>query len=52
MTQRNAALVEQLNTALTQTESQAAELDMVVTSFVVGPRMPEPVDPIRIGYAA
>lgn len=35
MTQRNAALVEQLNTALTQTGGQAAELDEVVKSFVL-----------------
>ena len=36
MTQRNAALVEQLNTALAQTGGQASELDGVVRSFVVG----------------
>lgn len=40
MTQRNAALVRQLNAALTQTERQAAELDGVVKSFAVGRHAP------------
>ncbi|MBN9317328.1 MAG: globin-coupled sensor protein [Devosia sp.] len=35
MTQHNAALVEQINGALSQTEQQAAELDMVVDVFTV-----------------
>ena len=35
MTQHNAALVEQINGAIEQTEQQAAELDMVVDQFTV-----------------
>jgi methyl-accepting chemotaxis protein len=35
MTQHNAALVEQINGAIEQTEQQAAELDMVVDVFTV-----------------
>jgi len=35
MTQHNAALVEQINGAIEQTEAQAAELDMVVDQFTV-----------------
>ncbi|RYE48246.1 MAG: globin-coupled sensor protein [Hyphomicrobiales bacterium] len=35
MTQHNAALVEELNGAIEQTEQQAAELDMVVDQFTV-----------------
>jgi methyl-accepting chemotaxis protein len=36
MTQQNAALVEQINAAIEQTESQAAELDGLVLQFVMG----------------
>lgn len=36
MTQHNAALVEQTNAAIEQTESQAGELDQVVGLFVIG----------------
>jgi methyl-accepting chemotaxis protein len=35
MTQHNAALVEQINGAIEQTEQQAAELDMLVDQFTV-----------------
>ncbi len=35
MTQHNAALVEETNAAIEQTESQANELDMIVDQFVV-----------------
>ncbi|MGV8855808.1 MAG: methyl-accepting chemotaxis protein [Devosia sp.] len=35
MTQHNAALVEQTNAAIEQTEAQASELDMIVDRFVV-----------------
>jgi methyl-accepting chemotaxis protein len=40
MTQHNAALVEETNAAIEQTESQANELDRIVEVFVVegGPR--------------
>lgn len=40
MTQHNAALVEQINTAIEQTESQASDLDNVVDVFIVKPRIP------------
>jgi methyl-accepting chemotaxis protein len=36
MTQHNAALVEQTNAAIEQTEAQAGELDRVVGGFVIG----------------
>ena len=35
MTQHNAALVEQTNAAIEQTEGQAAELDRIVTVFTL-----------------
>ena len=35
MTQHNAALVEETNAAIEQTEAQASELDMIVDQFVV-----------------
>jgi methyl-accepting chemotaxis protein len=35
MTQHNAALVEETNAAIEQTESQAVELDKIVSVFVV-----------------
>ncbi|MGV8953175.1 MAG: methyl-accepting chemotaxis protein [Cypionkella sp.] len=38
MTQHNAALVEQINAAIEQTESQASELDNVVDVFIVSSR--------------
>jgi methyl-accepting chemotaxis protein len=42
MTQHNAALVEQTNAAIEQTESQAAELDRVVDIFTVDESRVEP----------
>ncbi len=38
MTQHNAALVEETNAAIEQTESQASELDRIVETFVVDER--------------
>jgi len=35
MTQHNAALVQQTNASIEQTESQAGELDMIVDTFSV-----------------
>jgi methyl-accepting chemotaxis protein len=40
MTQHNAALVEQTNAAIEQTEGQAIELDRIVDVFVVGSHEP------------
>lgn len=40
MTQQNAALVEQINAAIEQTEGQAAELDGLVMQFVMGRNTP------------
>jgi methyl-accepting chemotaxis protein len=36
MTQHNAALVEETNAAIEQTEAQAADLDKVVANFTLG----------------
>jgi methyl-accepting chemotaxis protein len=51
MTQHNAALVEQTNAAIEQTEAQASELDKVVAVFAVGergrPRKPGQVQQLR-----
>lgn len=52
MTHRNAALVEQLNTALAQTGEQAAELDEVVQSFTLAQPGPDRVEPRRAEHAA
>ena len=38
MTQHNAALVEETNAAIEQTEAQATELDRIVDIFVVSRR--------------
>jgi hypothetical protein len=38
MTQHNAALVEQTNAAIEQTEAQASELDKVVATFTIAER--------------
>ena len=35
MTQQNAALVEEINASIEQTEAQAAELDGLVAQFVI-----------------
>ena len=40
MTQHNAALVEQTNAAIEQTESQASELDLVVATFTLEGKSP------------
>jgi methyl-accepting chemotaxis protein len=40
MTQHNAALVEQTNAAIEQTEAQAQTLDQIVDIFVIG-EMPQ-----------
>jgi methyl-accepting chemotaxis protein len=42
MTQHNAALVEQTNAAIEQTEAQASELDRIVEVFRVAEKAPEP----------
>jgi methyl-accepting chemotaxis protein len=39
MTQHNAALVEQINAALSQTEAQASELDRIVDFFAIDDRV-------------
>jgi methyl-accepting chemotaxis protein len=54
MTQHNAALVEETNAAIEQTEAQAAELDGLVDVFRVEPLKPEPVAvrPMRKGAPA
>ncbi|MBU1335272.1 MAG: HAMP domain-containing protein [Alphaproteobacteria bacterium] len=41
MTQHNAALVEQTNAAIEQTEAQANELDRVIGAFTLGSTAPE-----------
>jgi methyl-accepting chemotaxis protein len=46
MTQHNAALVEEINAAIEQTEGQASELDRIVEVFVVG-EPPRAVAPTR-----
>jgi len=43
MTQHNAALVEEINAAIEQTEAQATELDRVVDIFAIG----EPAAPVQ-----
>ncbi|MET3899159.1 methyl-accepting chemotaxis protein [Devosia sp. UYZn731] len=51
MTQHNAALVEQTNAAIEQTEAQASELDRVVDIFTLADEAPaaraRPVAPVR-----
>jgi len=45
MTQHNAALVEEINASIEQTEAQASELDRIVDIFAIGPVVqlhPEP----------
>ncbi|QQR39339.1 methyl-accepting chemotaxis protein [Devosia rhizoryzae] len=42
MTQHNAALVEQTNAAIEQTEAQAGELDRIVEVFRIAAQKPEP----------
>ena len=43
MTQHNAALVEETNAAIEQTEAQARELDQIVEVFIVDGAAPNPV---------
>jgi methyl-accepting chemotaxis protein len=45
MTQHNAALVEETNAAIEQTEAQASELDRIVAVFTVGKA--EMVSPVQ-----
>ena len=45
-------VVEQLNAALAQTESQAAELDDVVKSFVLGRMASDRAELLRAEHAA
>jgi methyl-accepting chemotaxis protein len=59
MTQHNAALVEETNAAIEQTEAQAAELDKIVEVFTVeaaptapAPAKPEPRHKSRVKQAA
>jgi methyl-accepting chemotaxis protein len=40
MTQHNAALVEETNAAIEQTEAQAAELDRLIGGFTLSQREP------------
>jgi methyl-accepting chemotaxis protein len=47
MTQHNAALVEETNAAIEQTEAQAVDLDRIVSVFVVEPREVLRVEPAR-----
>jgi methyl-accepting chemotaxis protein len=49
MTQHNAALVEQTNASIEQTEQQAVELDKIVEVFRL---QDAPVAPLRRGRAA
>ena len=48
MTQHNAALVEQTNAAIEQTEAQANELDHIVDIFKIGGAAPAPVARIPV----
>jgi methyl-accepting chemotaxis protein len=45
MTQHNAALVEETNAAIEQTEAQATELDRVVDVFTIEPQIEAPAQP-------
>ncbi|RYG94591.1 MAG: methyl-accepting chemotaxis protein, partial [Alphaproteobacteria bacterium] len=47
MTQHNAALVEETNAAIEQTEAQASELDRVVDIFSLGEQQPAVRAPVR-----
>ena len=40
LTQHNAALVEQTNAAIEQTQAQASDLDDLVNTFVIGEAPP------------
>ncbi len=47
MTQHNAALVEETNAAIEQTEAQATELDRVIGTFTLGTSAAEQAVPVR-----
>ncbi len=47
MTQHNAALIEQTNAAIEQTEMQASELDRIVEVFRTGAELDEPVPLVK-----
>jgi methyl-accepting chemotaxis protein len=47
MTQHNAALVEETNAAIEQTEAQAVELDRIVDIFTIGDREASHVAPVK-----
>ena len=51
MTQHNAALVEEINASLEQTETQASQLDMVVDVFTLNGRAPVAAMPAASGSA-
>jgi hypothetical protein len=51
MTQHNAALVEEINAAIEQTEAQATELDRIVDIFATNETAPSPqrrAEPIQV----
>ena len=52
MTQHNAALVEQTNAAIEQTEGQAGELDHIVDVFRIGPALAPPRGPAPVRTTA
>jgi methyl-accepting chemotaxis protein len=52
MTQHNAALVEQTNAAIEQTEAQAVELDLVVDIFYIEGGQQAAAKPARAQAAA
>ncbi len=52
MTQHNAALVEETNAAIEQTESQANDLDSIVDRFVVDQRMERAAAPVQASRPA
>jgi methyl-accepting chemotaxis protein len=52
MTQHNAALVEQTNAAIEQTEAQASELDRIVEVFRLGTQAETSSSPLRLLRAA
>ncbi|HVW93181.1 MAG TPA: methyl-accepting chemotaxis protein [Devosia sp.] len=51
MTQHNAALVEETNAAIEQTEAQASELDRIVDVFTLEPAAPAAAPPQRAAVA-
>jgi ferritin-like metal-binding protein YciE len=49
MTQHNAALVEEINASIEQTESQANELDRIVDIFTIEDGAQRPAPPAKVG---